>query len=146
MAADLQTLTDRLDIIDVLHRYMYAVDRRDWELLGTCFTEDATVDFSGAGGPNAGAAELVAWLADTMGLFAMTQHTVSNVLIEVSGDEATGQAYFSNPMTIAHDGGPNDLLFSGGAYDDRFRRTPQGWRIAARRAQLTFIEGPFRRA
>ena len=40
---------DELAITALLNRYARAVDTKDWELYRTVFTDDAVIDYSGAG-------------------------------------------------------------------------------------------------
>ena len=48
--ANLQELSDRLEINDLLIRYTYAIDDGDWELLDRVFTPDAQIDYTSSGG------------------------------------------------------------------------------------------------
>ena len=43
-------LSDRIEIQDLLVRYARAIDTKDWDLLDTCFTPDAHVDYTSSGG------------------------------------------------------------------------------------------------
>ena len=43
----LAELTDRQAIVDVVIRYATGVDRRDWALYASCFTDPCEFDFSG---------------------------------------------------------------------------------------------------
>ncbi len=142
MPFDSQLLADRTEIADLLHRYAHAVDRQDWELLTTCFTDDATVDYSASGAPAGTFVEFRDWMAKTMPGFIMTQHFVTNSLVTVTGDEADGRAYFYNPMTMGDGKGGVMYIIVGGYYVDRFRRTPDGWRIAHRKEEVAFMDGP----
>jgi len=142
---DLQDLSDRLEINDLLTRYADAVDRKDWDQLATCFTADATIDYSASGGAAGVFPDVRDWLATTMPLFTMTQHFVTNSRVELNGDEAEGRAYFYNPMTLSGADGGTDFLIVGGYYNDRYRRTTDGWRIIDRREEMAFMDGPFRR-
>ena len=47
----LSELLDRHDISDLLSRYGVAIDSRQWDLLDTVFTPDATIDYSSSGAP-----------------------------------------------------------------------------------------------
>ena len=38
-------IADRLEIDDLLTRYTVAIDTKDWDLLATCFTPDAHIDY-----------------------------------------------------------------------------------------------------
>jgi len=44
MALTPQAISDRLEIEDVLIRYCYAVDDRDWHSYRAAFTPDAVID------------------------------------------------------------------------------------------------------
>jgi hypothetical protein len=143
---DLQTLADRLEINDLLNRYADSVDRQDWDQLATCFTPDAHIDYSASGGAEGSYPEVAKWLADTLKLFAMTQHFVTNSHVSIDGDAATGRAYFYNPMTLTGADGGTDFLIVGGYYKDDYARTANGWRITNRREEMAFMDGPFRRA
>ena len=50
MALSLQEISDRIEIEDLLQRYTAAIDAKDWELLATVFTPDATLDYTSSGG------------------------------------------------------------------------------------------------
>ncbi len=60
-----------------------------------------------------------------------TRHLCANVVITVvNADEARGESAMA--LFLAND------LVKVGAYEDRFVRTPDGWRFAERRGRLTF--------
>jgi len=50
MTLSLQEISDRFEISDLLTRYTRAIDTKDFELLDTCFTPDAFVDYTSSGG------------------------------------------------------------------------------------------------
>jgi hypothetical protein len=127
-------LADRLAIDDLLTRYAVAIDTKDWDLLATCFTPDAHLDYSAVGGAKGAYPEVAAWLAETLAMFPMTQHFVTNRHVRLDGDEARGRSYFYNPMGSPRPDGADGitLFFVGGYYNDVFRRTDDGWRIVER--------------
>lgn len=129
---DLARIADRLAIDDILTRYALAVDRRDWLAYRTCFSTDAVIDYTSAGGIRGGLEEVVAWLAQVMPIFSMTQHLVTNRTIEIDGDEARAHSYFFNPLAVTDAEGKQTLYFDGGTYSDRLRRQTDGWRIYER--------------
>ena len=146
MGIDLQLLSDRLEISDLLHRYAHAVDSKDWALYARCFTPDARIDYSSSGGAAGSFAEVAEWIAKTMDIFSMTQHFVTNSLVTIDGDKASGRAYFYNPMTLPDQDGGVQYLIVGGYYNDRYARTAEGWRITERIEETAFMDGPFKRA
>ncbi|MAE94705.1 MAG: hypothetical protein CL910_08605 [Deltaproteobacteria bacterium] len=137
--ATLQELSDRLEIDDLLTRYATGVDRKDWDLWESCFTEDAVIDYTAFGGIRGGVAEVRAWLEKTMAMFPMSQHMILNKEIAIEGDTATSRAGFYNPMSLPLDDGENRLLFfEGGYYCDRLQRTSEGWKIAERVEEFSY--------
>jgi 3-phenylpropionate/cinnamic acid dioxygenase small subunit len=121
---DLQDISDRVEINDLLTRYARAVDRKDWALYRTVFTTDARIDYSSAGGAVSGVEEMCGWLDEALAQFPATQHMVSNVRVELDGDTATVEAMFHNPMKMP-DG---STWVTGGWYHHRLVRTDDGWR------------------
>lgn len=127
---DLQTIGDRIEISDLLTRYAHAVDTKDWALYRTVFTPDARIDYSATGGPSGTLDDVVDKLAPMLDLFTRTQHFVSNIAVDLDGDEARVRAMFHNPMVVtdAHDGVVAKQFFCGGWYNHELVRTTDGWR------------------
>jgi len=134
---NLQQLSDRIEIDDLLTRYANALDAKDWDLWQSCFTADAFIDYTAAGGVKGGVAEVRQWLAEVMASFEMTQHLVTNRAVEINGDVATSRCALFNPMGMRDEGGMIVFL-DGGVYRDRLVRTGDGWRIAERVEEPTF--------
>jgi hypothetical protein len=69
-----------------------------------------------------------------------SQHLVGNHEIQVDGDDATHRCYLqAQHVRQAATGGPNYIV--AGRYEDRFRRTDQGWRIVHRALVVMWTEG-----
>ncbi|TML58422.1 MAG: nuclear transport factor 2 family protein [Actinobacteria bacterium] len=136
-----QEIADRIEIDDLITRYATAVDTKDWDLYRTVFTDDAVIDYTSAGGIRGSLGEVVEWLSHALKLFPMTQHLITNRHVVLDGDTATGRSYYYNPLGRPDDKGGMQLLFFGGYYNDRFRRTADGWRIAERVEETAWVEG-----
>ncbi len=121
---DTQEISDRLEITDLLTRYARAVDRKDWTLYRSVFTDDARIDYSSAGGAVSGVEEMCDWLDEALGQFPATQHMVSNIHVVLDGNTAAAEAMFHNPMKMP-DG---TVWFTGGWYHHDLVRTADGWR------------------
>lgn len=132
MTVDPATLADRIAIDDLLTQYATALDCRDWPRWRSCFSDDAWIDYTSAGGIAGTADEVGEWLAAVMPHFAMTQHLVTNREIEIDGDRARARSAFFNPLGVARPEGSLTLYFDGGYYNDELVRTAAGWRIARR--------------
>jgi len=137
-ATNQQTIADRLDIDDLLTRYATAVDTKDWDLYETCFTPDAFIDYTAAGGVKGRLPEVKKWLAEVMPLFPMTQHVVVNRVVTIDGDTATARSCFFNPMGVPDPDRGIKLFFDGGYYNDKLVRTSDGWRIAERVEETSY--------
>jgi 3-phenylpropionate/cinnamic acid dioxygenase small subunit len=122
---DLQAVADKLEIQEALARHARAVDTKDWELWKRVFTPDATVDHQSAGGAKGSRDEIADWLRDSLAEFPMTQHYITNVEVELAGDEAKVRAMFYNPMTFP---GASEQSRCGGWYHLEFVRTTEGWK------------------
>lgn len=116
---------DRRGVIDSLHRLQRAIDSKDWAGIRAVFSDD---------GSGYGASDLDTTLATMrahLGGVGPTQHLLGNEHVEVEGDEATSRAY----ARVHHVGaGPKEGAFVEclGEYEDRWVRSPDGWRLAHR--------------
>jgi len=137
-----QELSDRAEIGEVIVRYGWAIDTKDWDLLDTCFTPDAQVDYSSNPGGKKGAyRDVRGWLEKVMSAFPVTQHLMANTDITLDGDRARVRTMVTNPQGAATREGPLHFFYVGGRYDDEFVRTPDGWKIANRVETTLWFEG-----
>ncbi len=120
---------DRQDISDVLVRYATAIDRRDWRLFRTVFTDDCELDY-GEIGAWKGIDAVAEFMEQVHAMAGHTMHRLTNQAVTVDGDKATARTYV-DALIMAGDNqtGVNALGF----YDDEIVRTADGWRIARRR-------------
>ena len=126
---DLQEISDRIEIGDVLVRYTRAIDTFDWDRLDTVFTADAQIDYTESGGIAGSYQEAKPWLAEVLpAFFRKLMHTLGQVEVEHRGDEADVTAYFHNPMTMDDGAGGEKVVEIGGLYHHTLTRTPDGWR------------------
>jgi hypothetical protein len=108
-------------------------------MLDTVFTPDAVIDYSTSGAPKGTYPEIRAWLESFLTKFPMNQHMTLNSHITLNGDSATGHTYYFNPNSFPDESGEMRMIFVGGFYNDEFVRTPDGWRIARREGQTTWM-------
>src|SRR5689334_22367877 len=140
MHMDVRENADHVEIRDLLTRYASAIDH-DIELWDEVFAEDAQIDYTAAGGAQGSRAHVKEFMIEIHKTALATQHLVSNVVVELDGDRATGRsavrAMLIRPGTRAHLVEITDLI---GFYDDEFSKRPEGWRIVNRRTTLTWRE------
>jgi hypothetical protein len=128
-SAALDSLLAEREIRTLIFRYCRGIDRLDWELVASVFWPDARLRYDGEQSP----AEFIAGAKVGLPMYALTQHAVSNVLIEVDGDRATGEAYcLARHRTAATSDAPARDFLWGGRYVDAYERRGGEWRISAR--------------
>jgi len=135
----LQEISDRLEIQELLVRYSDAVDRRDWDLFETVFTEDAVIDYTEFGATRGGVKETRAFLETAMPTFSSHQHMIGNTVLEFDGDTARARTICYNPMVFPRDGGEPQVFICGLWYRDVLVRTPEGWRIKERYEERSYM-------
>ena len=137
----LREISDRIAIGDLLTRYTVAIDKKDWNLLDTCFTPDASVDYTQSGGIKGKYPEVRTWLSKALSVFPITQHFISNSTVEIKGDDATARTYVINPMVFINPDGSQHIFTVGAYYNDKLVHTRDGWRIADRFEEQAYLDG-----
>ena len=135
---------DRAEIGDLLARYCFAIDGRDWEALRDVFAADARTVYSGPR-VSTGIDEIVAFLSVTASAVAVTQHLLHTCLLRATGPDTAAGLTHVTAHHIGHDvvlPAPESLTYTvTGTYDDRFARTAAGWRISRRTLRLVTSVG-----
>ena len=120
-----QDLADKAEIVELMTRYCFAVDFRDFEQLRTVFATDADATYVlsplnlGLEDVHlSGVDAIVEWLSSVLGNLGEPgpRHAMTNYLIEIHGDHAHSRNY---------------LAGGGGLYTVDHVRTPDGWRAGA---------------
>ena len=130
-ARELRDALDRAAIREVQTRYATGLDRRDWNMVRACFTDDAQASYNGAA-LQPGVEAIVEYVRAVASLRS-TMHAVSNVVAEVDGDTAQCET-----VTVAYlvrdgdGGGPPVIIVRGLRYHDRMVRRDGRWLIADR--------------
>ena len=124
----LRALLDRAAIQDVLLRYARGVDRRDLDLVASCFTPDAS--YEGALGRHT-ISEALATLRTALLRYRSTLHFLGNQVIELAGDTACSETY-----ALAYHRLPDErsLVVAVRYLDDLVRRDER-WLICGRVAR-----------
>lgn len=116
------------DAADVLVRYATGIDSRDWELLGTCFTEDCDADYGDIGHWH-GRDEITAWMAASHDALGPTMHRITNVTVETEAGLVRTRCYVHAVIVVPD----SATVHAYGWYDDEMVATPAGWKIARRK-------------
>ena len=138
----LQEMSDRFEIQDLLVAEGASIDERDWDRWESLYTPDADVDWSGNSGARGNPKEVRAWAEPVLSTenfpYPAYQHYCTNFQIRVTGDTASSRHLQIIPISILSPGGGRQIAFSGIWFDDQFVRASDGWKICARREQLTW--------
>jgi hypothetical protein len=130
MTLSVQEISDRLEIQELLVRYCYAVDDRDWAAYHNIFTPDAVLDDTVTGGIRSGVEEHVSFMRRALSRILISQHAISTVLFDIQGDDASARVHCSCPMVVDQGDGKKQVFFQGLWYRDKLVRTTAGWRIS----------------
>jgi ketosteroid isomerase-like protein len=132
---------DRAEIENLQARYMFALDFRDADTYASTFTEDGVLDYGPVVKGRDAIRKMIAGMAksdadraakDSSGLRpAAGRHNISNVVIKIDGDKATGRAYWfhysnNNPQRTAG-------LDSFGNYEDEMVKVDGKWLFSKRK-------------
>ena len=135
---DLQEISDRMEINNLLIDYCTAIDRGDFAQLREIFTAGAQIDYSAMGGAKGNLEEIIAYLEDVMPRFPATQHLIANSRVWIEGDRARARTMCHNPMVYSLPDEQQQTAFYGLWYLDELVRTPQGWRIDQRSEEFGY--------
>ena len=136
----LEEISDRLEIQDLMVAYSHAIDFKNFDELDNVFTPDAFIDYTVFGGPKGPYPEIKQFLKDQMPMFSSYYHMISTSKVELSGDTATGTTVCHNPMVLPSADGSDTVFVCGLWYHDKFVRTADGWRIAERIEEKTYVK------
>jgi hypothetical protein len=133
----LADLLDRAAIIDQLHLLCAHFDARAWDRIGEVMAPD--VQAYGCDGLDAVVRDS---LRAHLGGCGPSQHLLGNHRVTVHGDDATSVT----KARVFHQGAGEraDRTWECmGDYHDRWRRTPDGWRMTHREFSVSIMVGDF---
>ena len=120
------------EIKQVKYRYLRGLDTKDWDTFAGTLTDDVVGDYgSSLDGQRLQFSDrdsLVEYMRTSLPAQIITEHRVDHPEITVEGDEATATWYLQDRVIGADF---NFMLIGAAFYQDRYRRTPDGWRICA---------------
>lgn len=136
---DIKNLLLERELNAVLSRYARACDRRDWRAMDDVFLEEATADYGGLHHLQ-GREPIVAMIRVHLDGCGPSQHLLGNLLVDTSDSAVESRVY----VRAAHSGAGSmqDMTYESLAeYQDRWVSTPNGWRIAHRRMDISHEQG-----
>ena len=142
----IETLADRLDVIDVCTRLHWCVDHRDWDGLDDLLDEQvsfptpvelARPDFDPVDYYRGRSEIKAAYPGLLAGL--ITQHVITGHQVELEGDHAVCHAHAINVHVAEAD--PKHVMVHGNEYRFELNRKASGWRIHARQTRIRWRFG-----
>ncbi len=126
----------RQDIADVLVRYATGIDRRDWPLFRSCFTDDCEADYGDIGRWH-GVDAITTWMEQAHALCGHTLHRITNQAISRHGNGVAARSYV-DAIIMRPDNARGTRGI--GYYDDEFTCTDAGWQIARRNFTMVLLQ------
>jgi ketosteroid isomerase-like protein len=132
MPSDLEERLRRLEDIEAIRalkmRYCDLCDRGyDADSLMPLFTEDAVWD-GGMFGRYEGARRIRRFFEATGAIVRFARHYVTNSVIDVDGDRASGRWYLLQAATMPGRDGER-AVWGAARYDERYLRAAEGWKF-----------------
>lgn len=118
-------IADRIEIADLFTRLARLLDEKRWEDAGTVYTDDVTVH-SPRGGELHGIDKVIGFLRQAEVEGQHTQHTSTDLLVDVDGDRAAASA---NSFVYHYRDGQAPHFTGGLRQYTTAVRTPAGWRF-----------------
>lgn len=137
---------DRLDVAETIYRYAVGIDTKDFVLYRSIFAPDVHIDFASYSGGEPATMTSDDWverLVPVFGGLAATQHSMSNPITAVDGDEATCRMYI-RAHHVLDEAVDSDWFTIGGFYDDTLVRSaeaPAGWLLTGVRLTVLWRQG-----
>jgi 3-phenylpropionate/cinnamic acid dioxygenase small subunit len=127
---------DRQEIADLLVRYATGIDRRDWVLFQTCFTDDCVADYGDIGLWH-GADAITTWMEKSHAGCGHTLHRITNQDLTPNGEGVTARSYVDS-IVMSPDNRTG--VRAVGYYDDEIARTDGGWKVARRQFTMVLLQ------
>jgi len=145
LASRVRQLEDRAAISERVIKYAMAIDRADWDLFASCFTDPVHIDFSAAGMPASDFPRdvFVSFARAGLSGFTARQHLSPNHVIEFDEsdqDRAICYSYmYAQHYLPGAEGG--DFFLMRGSYTNHMLRMADGWRIESLTQYVSWAEG-----
>ncbi|HTR75218.1 MAG TPA: nuclear transport factor 2 family protein [Solirubrobacterales bacterium] len=146
LEAKVEYLLDRAEITDVINRYCYGMDSRNWELYRSCWVDEIMLDlteleaFFDEPVESLKADDYVKSLVAFFDNLPQSQHMKIPSQWEFDGDKATVLSLMQGKHWMpTNTGGPIQTVV--GYYRDDFVKTPDGWKMCGMKELVHWNEG-----
>ena len=135
LRAEVRRLADRLDIIELFHRFAAGMDGQDWSLLESVFADDAVVDHTATQWGKGlveerqhGREEVMRAMRQGVSRHFVSHHVITNPRVRLDGDRARAVTYLTS-VHLDDAEKPKTHEDHGAWYLSELVRTKQGWEI-----------------
>jgi hypothetical protein len=122
---------DKLEILNLLGKYNFAIDFGDAEAWADTFTPQGV--FESPQTKAQGRDELVSFAAGFASQLKGARHWVNNIVVEGDGNNATTKAYLVLYL-MGGEGGPKAI--ATGIYNDTLTKTGGAWKFTGRKVTV----------
>jgi hypothetical protein len=143
MDKDLEALTDRTRIIEIINQLFIGTDNRDWALVRRCMAPSVLFDMSSLGGgppkqmtPD----EITAMWDEGLRPLKAVHHQAGNHVVRLAGRHAEAFCYGIAIHYLPNPSKVNTRSFVG-SYEFGFVKNTGSWAIESFRFNLKFIDG-----
>lgn len=135
-------LYERAQIEQTILKYATAADLRDWDLLKSILADELDVDFTTSGGPamTLTSDQYVGQVTSLIPGFDVTQHQLTNFVINIDGDTADTVVYMQAEHIVMEDGQQIDRAV-GGYYTHKLKKIDGAWKICSLKLTATWGRG-----
>jgi len=141
-AAKIETLWAHHQLEQLMIRLARGIDRGEWSLYRSCFTEQINVNFERSTGFPEVCVNADLWTRFAALILAPVRrhHQFSNFCFETDGDHAQGVIYLVARHWKATDGGASEFV-QNGWYENAFARIEGEWKITRMLHTHSWISG-----
>jgi hypothetical protein len=134
---------DLAEIQQKIFYYGWCIDHRHFDALDALFTSDALIHYDVPGGTKLPWPEMKAWLPESLKIFRLTQHNMSNPMVDLAGEHARSRTYGHLIHFQERNDGAITVMRHHAIYHDEWNRSSRGWCIAQRRLAHLHMDGDF---
>lgn len=132
---------DMMEMQQKIYFYGWCVDHRLFDELDALFLPETIIHYDVPLGTRKPWSEMKGWLPSGLHQFRVTQHNMSNPMIELMGDRARSRTYGQLMHYQEHKSGQITAMRHYTIYHDDWSKRADGWRITHRRLAHLHIDG-----
>ncbi len=130
------------EIQQKIYFYGWCIDHRKFDALDDLFTPETIIHYDVPGGTRKPWPEMKRWLPSALRSFRVTQHNMSNPLVELEAERARSRTYGHLIHCQELLDGSISVMRHHTIYRDEWAQRESGWRILERTLSNLHVDGP----